>query len=220
MVSWNLRPPLELVLWGPSSLDEGLGEEDASKQGRIANIDANKDIYLVNVYIDKDIFGVNDNVVIAEDVEMLVDVADDLRGEEVFVSQEVPLNAAATTTIIATINDITLAQALEELKSVKLKAATTIRAATSRPKAKGIVIHDQEQAPTPTVSLQQSSQVKDRGKGKLVKQEHVKKFSKKDQLMLDEELAFKLQAEEEKEERIAREKAQQIEEVNIAWDDF
>nr|GEZ59699.1 hypothetical protein [Tanacetum cinerariifolium] len=60
------------------------------------------------------------------------------KGEEVFVSQEVPLNAAATTTIIATINDITLAQALEELKSVKLKAATTIRAATSRPKAKGI----------------------------------------------------------------------------------
>ncbi|GJY72518.1 hypothetical protein Tco_0476221 [Tanacetum coccineum] len=37
--------------------------------------------------------------------------------------------------------------------------------------------------------------------------------------MLDEELAFKLQAEEEKEERLAREKAQQIKEVNIAWDD-
>ncbi|GKF16943.1 hypothetical protein Tco_0061861, partial [Tanacetum coccineum] len=29
--------------------DEGLGEEDASKQGRIDDIDANKDIYLVNV---------------------------------------------------------------------------------------------------------------------------------------------------------------------------
>ncbi|GJU15883.1 hypothetical protein Tco_1143849 [Tanacetum coccineum] len=41
----------------------------------------------------------------------------------------------------------------------------------------------------------------------------------KDQLMLDEELAFKLQAEEEEEERLAIEKAQQIEEVNIAWDD-
>ncbi|GJW82644.1 hypothetical protein Tco_0155789 [Tanacetum coccineum] len=38
--------------------------------------------------------------------------------------------------------------------------------------------------------------------------------------MLDEELAFKLQAKEEKEERLAREKAQQIKEVNIAWDDF
>ncbi|GJX11339.1 hypothetical protein Tco_0201198 [Tanacetum coccineum] len=47
----------------------------------------------------------------------------------------------------------------------------------------------------------------------------MKKLSKKDQLMLDEELAFKLQAEEEEEERLAREKSQQIEEVNIAWDD-
>ncbi|GJZ32414.1 hypothetical protein Tco_0577850 [Tanacetum coccineum] len=44
-------------------------------------------------------------------------------------------------------------------------------------------------------------------------------MSKKDLLRLDEELAFKLQAEEEEEERLAREKAQQIEEVNIAWDD-
>ncbi|GKD83630.1 hypothetical protein Tco_1350469 [Tanacetum coccineum] len=44
-------------------------------------------------------------------------------------------------------------------------------------------------------------------------------MSKKDSLRLEEELAFKLQAEEEEEERLAREKAQQIEEVNMAWDD-
>nr|GEX79670.1 hypothetical protein [Tanacetum cinerariifolium] len=163
-----------------SSKDEGLGEEDASKQGRIANIDANKDIYLVNVHTDKDIFGVNDlddDEVIVEDAKMLFDVADDLKGEEVFISQEVPLkevNVAATTTIAAIINDITLAKAL---------------------------------------------MVKDKGKGKMVELEPIKKLSKKDQLMLDEEPAFKLQALEEEEERIAKEKAQQIEEVNIHWDD-
>ncbi|GJS67741.1 hypothetical protein Tco_0682306 [Tanacetum coccineum] len=39
--------------------DEGLGEEDASKQGRIADINANKDIYLVNVCTDEDMFDVN-----------------------------------------------------------------------------------------------------------------------------------------------------------------
>ncbi|GJS58363.1 hypothetical protein Tco_0653147 [Tanacetum coccineum] len=45
-------------------------------------------------------------------------------------------------------------------------------------------------------------------------------MSKKELLKLDEELAFKLQAEEEEEEeRLAREKAQQVEESNIAWDD-
>ncbi|GJW47806.1 hypothetical protein Tco_0079452 [Tanacetum coccineum] len=37
-----------------SSEDEGLGEEDASKQGRIDDIDTNEDIYLVNVHRDKD----------------------------------------------------------------------------------------------------------------------------------------------------------------------
>ncbi|GKB89745.1 hypothetical protein Tco_0962017 [Tanacetum coccineum] len=47
----------------------------------------------------------------------------------------------------------------------------------------------------------------------------MKKLSKKDQFMLDEELAFKVQAEEEEEERLAREKAQQIKEANIiSWD--
>ncbi|GJZ14318.1 hypothetical protein Tco_0549548 [Tanacetum coccineum] len=52
----------------------------------------------------------------------------------------------------------------------------------------------------------------------MVEPEPVKKLSKKDQLMLDVELAFKLQAEEE-EERLAKEKAQQIEEANIvSWD--
>ncbi|GKE70435.1 putative reverse transcriptase domain-containing protein [Tanacetum coccineum] len=82
-------------------------------------------------------------------------------------------------------------------------------------------LHQQEQAPTPTVSSQQPSQinVQDKGKGKMVEPEPVKKLSKKDQLMLDEELAFKLQAEEEEEKRLAREKAQQIKEANIvSWD--
>nr|GEV72316.1 hypothetical protein [Tanacetum cinerariifolium] len=43
-----------------SADEESLGEEDASKQGRISDIDANQDIYLVNVHRDEDIFDVND----------------------------------------------------------------------------------------------------------------------------------------------------------------
>ncbi|GKD71680.1 hypothetical protein Tco_1325770 [Tanacetum coccineum] len=44
-------------------------------------------------------------------------------------------------------------------------------------------------------------------------------MKKKDQISLDEELAFKLQAKEEKEERLSREKSQREEEANIvAWD--
>ncbi|GKB51704.1 hypothetical protein Tco_0902457, partial [Tanacetum coccineum] len=55
-----------------SSDEEGLGEEDVSKQGRIDDIDANEDIYLVNVHRDEDMFGVND-----------------LEGDEVIVENEV-----------------------------------------------------------------------------------------------------------------------------------
>nr|GFB72235.1 hypothetical protein [Tanacetum cinerariifolium] len=45
-------------------------------------------------------------------------------------------------------------------------------------------------------------------------------LKKKAQISLDEELSFKLQADEDEQERIIREKAQQIEEVNLAWDDI
>ncbi|GJX04932.1 ribonuclease H-like domain-containing protein [Tanacetum coccineum] len=198
--------------------EEGLGEEDASKQGRIADIDADAGINLVSAHFDADtdMFGVHD--LVGDEVVVESEVA-------VKAASTIPVSAATTTTTVITNDEITLAKALAELKSAKLPtttAATTITAASTRPKAKGIVIHEQEQAPTPTVSSQQPSQlnVQDKGKGKMVEPKPVKKLSKKDQLMLDEELAFKLQAEEEEEEeRLAREKAQQIEEVNIAWDD-
>ncbi|GJR03859.1 hypothetical protein Tco_0526843 [Tanacetum coccineum] len=48
----------------------------------------------------------------------------------------------------------------------------------------------------------------------------INKFSKKEKIRLNEEFAFKIQAEEQEEERIAREKAQKIQEANIAWDDI
>nr|GEZ29496.1 hypothetical protein [Tanacetum cinerariifolium] len=152
----------------------------------------------------------------------------DLQGEEVIVEKEVvdkdvsvveEINAAsiatsvtATTTTAATtptisMDEITLAKALIEIK-------------TSRPKANGIVMKEPSETPTPTliVSSQQPSKVQDKGKGIMVEPEMPLK--KKVQISLDEELAFKLQAKKDKQERIDREKAQQIEEVNLAWDDI
>ncbi|GJY64911.1 hypothetical protein Tco_0466371 [Tanacetum coccineum] len=163
---------------------------------------------------DEDMFGVNDldgDDVIVESVDVVKTAEETMSVvEEVTVAvttvstaSTIPVSAATTTTItVITDVEITLAQALAELKSAKPKA-------------------DKEQAPTPTVSTQQSSQVKvqDKGKGKMVKPESVKKMSKKELLRLDEKLAFKLQDEEEEKERLAREKAQHIEEANIAWDD-
>ncbi|GJR21528.1 hypothetical protein Tco_0970055 [Tanacetum coccineum] len=147
-----------------SSRDEEDLGEDASKQGRrIHNIDADEDITLVNY--DNEMFNI-----------------DALAGEELFVVEqsenvdEEVVDAAQTATI--TNVEITLAQTLAELKSAKPKAnrvviqepeldptttttaATTITTASTRHGDKGIVIHEQEQAPTPIVSSQKPSYVR------------------------------------------------------------
>ncbi|GJU21553.1 putative ribonuclease H-like domain-containing protein [Tanacetum coccineum] len=95
-----------------SSEDEGLGDqEDAFKQGRkILDIDADEDITLNSTHVntDPDMFGVHD-----------------LHGDEVFVEiEEHVVNATTTTTTTATTTvadevEMTLAQTLIKIKSVK-----------------------------------------------------------------------------------------------------
>nr|GEU93629.1 hypothetical protein [Tanacetum cinerariifolium] len=88
-------------------------------------------------------------------------------------------------------------------------------AQTLKPKAKGIVLEEPSESITTTISSKKSQH---KGKGIMVKEPM--KFRKKDQIRLDEEDALKLQAELQaefdKEERIAREKAQKEQEANIA----
>ncbi|GJU98833.1 hypothetical protein Tco_1328104 [Tanacetum coccineum] len=195
-----------------SSHEASLGDhEDASKQGRkIDDIDKDAEITLVHEtqgrYGDEEMFDIGV-----------------LDGDEVLAKPEVTI-----IDVNLSVDEVTLAQALAALKSAKVQAkanvveepsesitttlttttpAITITVVSTRPRAKGIVIHEEEQATTPTVSLQQPSQDKARDKGKGIMVEEPMKMKKKDQISLDEELAFKLQAEEE-EERIAREKAQ------------
>ncbi|GJZ16138.1 putative ribonuclease H-like domain-containing protein [Tanacetum coccineum] len=185
-----------------SSRDEDLGE-DASKQGRSINaIDADEDITPVNDQDDAYMFGVND----LDGDEVIVDNVDVVKAAEETV------NATATTTIIITDVEVTLAQALAELKSVK-------------PKAVKVVIQEPEQGTTtttPTTIIYVPKPPQDKGKGIMIEQpmvEQVKPMKRLEQIRLDEELAFKLQAEEE-EERLDREKAHQTKESNIAWDDI
>ncbi|GJX10707.1 hypothetical protein Tco_0200566 [Tanacetum coccineum] len=92
-----------------SSKDEGLGEEVASKQGRIADSDVNEDIYLVNVQTDEGMFGVNDldgDEVIIESVDA-VNTAEETRSvvEEV-TAITIPVSAATTTTTTTAITDV------------------------------------------------------------------------------------------------------------------
>ncbi|GJW03117.1 hypothetical protein Tco_1561973 [Tanacetum coccineum] len=150
----------------------------SGRRNSINAIDADEEITLVSVQDDAD--------------KEMFDV-DALNGEEVFVAGqnenvvEEVVDAAqvstAATTVTITTEEITLAQALEALK-------------TSKPK--------------------------DMGKGILI--EPVEPIKKKDLIRLDEEVALKLQAEFDEEERLAREKAEKEQEANIAlietWDDI
>ncbi|GKE53967.1 hypothetical protein Tco_1489123, partial [Tanacetum coccineum] len=118
-----------------SSEDEGLGEEDASKQGRIVDIDANKYIYLVNVHTDEDMFGVNDldgDEVIVDNVNV-VKTAEETRSvvKEVtavikkakFVSaaEEIVNDAATTVSTASTIPDKGKVKMVEPEKPMKKK---------------------------------------------------------------------------------------------------
>ncbi|GJQ91410.1 hypothetical protein Tco_0002549 [Tanacetum coccineum] len=160
--------------------EENLGE-DASKQGRRINaIDADKYITLVSVQdeADKEMFDVD------------------------------TLNVSTAATIVTrTTEEITLAQALADLKSTKSKA-------------KGIAFRYPGESTTTIFSqqLQDKGLSQDKGKGILVEPE--KPLKKKYQLKLDEEIALKLMAEIDEEERIARAKEEKIDEANIAWDDI
>nr|GEU36114.1 hypothetical protein [Tanacetum cinerariifolium] len=137
-----------------SSKDEGLGdEEDASKQERIID----------NLYSDAKVTMVDETQ--GRNDQKMFDTSV-LDGEEVFAGQDiakkevstadsvttagVEVSAAATTPIIS-MNDITLAKSLIDIK-------------TSRPKAKGIVMQEPSETPTttPIVSSQQPSKVQDK----------------------------------------------------------
>ncbi|GJZ28106.1 hypothetical protein Tco_0572753 [Tanacetum coccineum] len=177
-----------------SSKDEGLGDlEDASKQGRkIDDIDQDTEVTLVNEtrgrYDDAQMFDTNvfnsEEVFVAEQSEKVV--------EEVVSTCEVSAAAKITT------EEITLAQALAELRSAKPK----------------IVVQEPVESTTRTTLTSIPSNIKDKGKAKMIEPE--KPLKMKEQIRLDEELAFKLQAEEEEQARLAREKAKKVEEANIS----
>ncbi|GJW60661.1 hypothetical protein Tco_0109996 [Tanacetum coccineum] len=106
--------------------------------------------------------------------------------EEITLVSVHDVNVSAGEEVFATtVDDITLAQVLEEMKSTK-------------PKKKGIVIQELGESTTTISSQLSSQQSQDKGKGILI--EPVKPMNKKDLIMLDEETALNLQAEFDEEE--------------------
>ncbi|GKD18210.1 hypothetical protein Tco_1207368 [Tanacetum coccineum] len=197
------------------SSNDSLGaQEDASKQGRrIEDIDADAEVTLVNETQERQDEDLMFDTGVLDDDEVFVDVTTVEKEEQSTKTGEAVTTAgvedSAAPTIPTTVEE-TLAQTLMEIKAAK-------------PKAKGIVFHDQEEQVSvskPTVSVTQPS-VKDKGKGIMIEPEVPLK--RKDQVALDEQMARDVQAQLEaeiiEEEKLAR---KQEEEANIAliesWD--
>ncbi|GJY22483.1 hypothetical protein Tco_0396141 [Tanacetum coccineum] len=157
--------------------------------------DASKQGRINAIDADENITLVNDQ----DDADMF-DV-NTLTGDEVLAEQEV-----AAKDMNLTVDEVS--------------AAITTTTATIPTQRKGIVITELGTSTTTTTISSQLSQAKfqDKGKGILVKEPV--KLKKKDLIKLDEEIASKLQAEFNEDERLTREK----DEANVAlteeWDDI
>ncbi|GJY34587.1 putative ribonuclease H-like domain-containing protein, partial [Tanacetum coccineum] len=205
----DTQVPQSSVPSDPTNVVDEAVNEEPSMVGRSASR-----LHLVDEtqgrYGDEDMFGVNDldgdEVVVESEVT-------DKAGEKINIVEEAVAVTDCVTILVsaATITNVelTLAQTLAELKS-------------ARPKTKGVVMQEPSES-TPTISLQLPSQVKgqgskDKGKAKMIEPE--KPLKKKYQIKFDEEEALRLQVKFDEEDRFVREKAQQVEEANIAWDDI
>ncbi|GJU21965.1 hypothetical protein Tco_1155307 [Tanacetum coccineum] len=171
------------------------------KGRKIADLDDDEEVTLID-----ETQGRNDK-------DLMFDI-DVLNGDEVY--EEPIVNTAKTTSLIP-VSDVDPVTTAGEVAVTTAATTITTDVASTIPKAKGIVFHDQEeQAPAFTliVSSSQASQLpqaKDKGKAKMV--EPKKPLKKKDQITLDEELALRLHAEEQAElermqkDRVAQEEA-------------
>ncbi|GJT70491.1 hypothetical protein Tco_1029777 [Tanacetum coccineum] len=202
---------------------ESLGApEDASKQGRsIADIDVDVEVTLVDETQERQDDELMFDTGVLDTDEMHVEAKVDEKDEQSTKLDDSTAGEAVTTASVedsaapTTIEEITLAQTLIQIKASKPKVVTIVATTTTttRPKAKGVVV--QELSEFRVLQEAQPSISKDKGKGIMV--EHEVPLKRKDQIALDEQIArdiqAKLDAEIIEEQKLER---KQEEEANIA----
>ncbi|GJV91421.1 hypothetical protein Tco_1539234 [Tanacetum coccineum] len=202
---------------------ESLGTlEDASKQGRsIADIDANVEVTLVDETQERQDDDLMFDSEVLDDVEIHVEAKVDGKDEQSTKPDDSTPHEAVTTASVevsvvsTTIEEITLAQTLIQIKASKPKVVTTAATitTTTRPKDRGVVVHEPSEFRVPQETQPSSS--KDKGKGIMIKPEVPLK--RKDQIALDKQIVRDIQAKLDdellEEQRLAR---KQEEEANIA----
>ncbi|GJY82446.1 hypothetical protein Tco_0495822, partial [Tanacetum coccineum] len=128
--------------------------------------------------------GVEDSATGAEDSDART-IPVTTAGEGVTATKidEITTTSAPTTTI----DEITLAQTLIEIKAAKPKAVTIVATTTTtRPKARGVEVQESSEFRTTTSSPQASQPSKTKDKGKAIMIEPEVPLKKKDQVALDE----------------------------------
>ncbi|GJS06744.1 hypothetical protein Tco_0363540 [Tanacetum coccineum] len=205
-ILFNIGRSVQVV----SSKDEGLSDkEDASKQERkIDDIDKDAEVTLVDETQGR--YG--------DDLVFDITILD---GEEVFAGQDVVEKEVSTADPVTTAGEVVTTASVEvsaatTTTTTVITESTTIIAPSTIPKAKSITFRDPCESTRRTTLTPIPSNIKDKGKAKMI--EPKKPLKKTEQIRLDEELAFKLQAEEEEQARLAREKDEKVEEANISWD--
>ncbi|GKD68277.1 hypothetical protein Tco_1322367, partial [Tanacetum coccineum] len=188
-----------------SSEEASLGaEENASKQGgMISDIDANADISLVDETqrLDDDLIfdttaDLGGEEVVVKTTKTGVSVALDVKVSAAEPAVTTVSSLVTTDSVTITVaepltdNDMTMAKALAKLKTSKLNVVTTIpilnsatAVITTKPKAKGITIHEPSVTQKTLVSFISSS------KGKAIMIESEKPMKIKDLSAHDEQVA-------------------------------
>ncbi|GKB03623.1 putative ribonuclease H-like domain-containing protein, partial [Tanacetum coccineum] len=171
-----------------------LRKDDASKQRRkIDDLDVDAKVTLVdetqemnddNLMFNTDVLEEQEKEVVEKEVSIVDPVTT--------ANVEATIANAPTTTI----DELTLAQTLIEIKAVKPKVVTSAATTTTttRPKARGVVVQEPNEFKTTSSPLQASQlpQAKDKGKAIMVESEI--SLKKKDQVTLDEEMVRNLEA--------------------------
>nr|GEU79159.1 RNA-directed DNA polymerase, eukaryota [Tanacetum cinerariifolium] len=159
-------------------------------------------------YDDQEMF---DTSVLDDEEEVLLKEAQDVQNviekviEDITTAgiEETFSTAAPVTTVDVTPDELTMAQAVVEIKKSKPKGSTTTTKTITiptpdsiRPKARGVVMQEPSETLT-TTTISKSLKVQDRGKGIMV--EEPLKMKKKDQISFNEKKHFaELKAEEKR----------------------
>ncbi|GJU95627.1 hypothetical protein Tco_1320383 [Tanacetum coccineum] len=180
---------------------ESLGDhEDASKHGRsIEDIDADVEVTLVDESQERQDEDLMFDTGVLDSDEMHVEAKIDEKDKQSTKLDDSTAGEAVTTASVegsaapTTIEEITLAQTLIQIKAAKPKVVTTAATTTTRPKVRGVVVQEPSEFRISQEESQPSTSItKDKGKAIMIEPEVPLK--RKDQVALDEQMARDVQA--------------------------